>query len=64
MGVLLTATLTALSINVYGKLGKIFDGTFVVGQDLLQLLFGILLFALAIMVAVQGINKLREKPAE
>lgn len=58
---LLIVTLTALTFNVWGKISKLINGTFIFSVDILQLLFGILLFCLGIMVAVQGINKLRGK---
>ncbi|MCL2127826.1 MAG: carbon starvation protein A [Treponema sp.] len=60
MIIILIVTLTALVFTITSKGGKLFDGTFVFGQDFLQLAFAILLFALGIMVAVQGVNKLRE----
>jgi carbon starvation protein len=61
MFAMFAVTLSALGITVRNKLALIFDGSFNVGQDLLQLLFGLLLLALGIMVAAQGIMKLRGK---
>ena len=61
MGGLLAVTLTALTIVISRNVNLIFTGGFDVGQHLLQLLFGILLLALGIMVAVQGVKKLSEK---
>ena len=60
MGGLMAVTLTALTMVVLRMINLIFTGAFDVGQHLLQLLFGILLFALGVMVAVQGIKKLTE----
>jgi len=62
MGGLLIVTLTALSMVVYRNVNLIFSGNFVASQHLLQILFGVLLLALGVMVAVQGIQKLTEKP--
>ncbi|MCL2271161.1 MAG: carbon starvation protein A, partial [Treponema sp.] len=61
MGGLLAVTLTALTIVVSRNVNLIFSGGFVISQHLLQLLFGILLLALGLMVAVQGVKKLTEK---
>jgi len=61
MGGLLAVTLTALTIIVSRNVNLIFSGGFIVSQHLLQLLFGILLLALGVMVAVQGVKKLTEK---
>ena len=61
MGGLLIVTLTALSMVIYRNVALFATGSFVISQHLLQLLFGILLLALGVMVAVQGIKKLTEK---
>ena len=60
MGGLMAVTLTALSIVIFRMLNLIATGAFDIGQHLLQLLFGLLLFALGVMVAVQGVKKLTE----
>jgi carbon starvation protein len=61
MGAIFAVTLTALSLTIFRIFATIANGTFDPSKDLLQLLFGVLLFALGIMVAVQGIKKLTEK---
>jgi len=61
MGALLIITLTALSMVVYGNINLLVSGGFVLEKHLLQLLFGILLLALGVILAVQGIKKLTEK---
>ena len=59
MGVMLAVTLTALGMSIVGKFGGIFAGTTAnLGGDLLQGCFAVALFALGVMVAVQGIRKL------
>ena len=64
MGIMLAVTLTALGMTIASKFGGIFAGTTVnVGGDLLQGCFAVALFALGVMVAVQGIRKLRETNA-
>ena len=65
MGVMLAVTLTALSMSIINKFGAIFAGTSAnLGGDLLQGCFAVALFALGVMVAVQGIQKLWGKKAE
>lgn len=65
MGVMLTVTLTALSMSIITKFGGIFAGTSAnLGGDLLQGCFAVALFALGVMVAVQGIQKLWGKKAD
>jgi carbon starvation protein len=61
MFIMLAVTFTALVFTIRDKGGKLFDGTFNFGTDFLQLVFAILLLALGIMVAVQGVTKLAEK---
>ena len=59
MGVMLAVTLTALGMTIVGKFGGIFTGTTAnLGGDLLQGCFAVALFALGVMVAVQGIQRL------
>jgi carbon starvation protein len=66
MFIMLAVTFTALAFTIRAKGGKLFDGTFNVGQDFLQLVFAVLLLGLGIMVAVQGVVKLveKEKPGD
>ena len=65
MGVMLAVTLTALGMSIVGKFGGIFAGTTAnLGGDLLQGCFAVALFALGVMVAVQGIRKLWGKNTE
>jgi carbon starvation protein len=61
MFAMLAVTFTALLFTIRAKGGKLFDGTFVIAADGLQLIFAILLLALGIMVAVSGVSKLGEK---
>ncbi|GBU21373.1 carbon starvation protein CstA [Fibrobacteres bacterium R8-0-B4] len=61
MCIMLAVTFTALIITILNKGGKLFDGTFNVGQDFLQLVFAVLLLGLGTMVAVQGVGRLRER---
>ncbi|MDR2631160.1 MAG: carbon starvation protein A [Spirochaetaceae bacterium] len=63
MFIMLAVTFTALIFTIQAKGGKLFDGTFSVAADGLQLIFAILLLALGIMVAVSGVSKLSEKKA-
>jgi carbon starvation protein len=60
MFIMLAVTFTALSFTIHSKGGKLFDGTFSFEQDFLQLIFALLLLCLGTVVAVQGVNKLRE----
>ena len=65
MGVMLAVTLTALGMSIVGKFGGIFAGTTAnLGGDLLQGCFAVALFALGVMVAVQGIRKLWGKKTD
>jgi carbon starvation protein len=61
MFIMLAVTFTALIFTIRAKGGKLFDGSFNVAADGLQLIFAILLLALGIMVAVSGVSKLGEK---
>ncbi|MDR2592671.1 MAG: carbon starvation protein A [Chitinispirillales bacterium] len=61
MVIMLAVTFTALALTILAKGGKLFDGTFNVGQDFLQLVFAVLLLGLGTMVAVQGVGRLRER---
>lgn len=61
MFIMLAVTFTALIFTIRAKGGKLFDGTFSVGADGLQLIFAVLLLALGIMVAVSGVSKLGGK---
>ncbi|MFI3231303.1 MAG: carbon starvation protein A [bacterium] len=59
MVVMLCITLTALSMIIYTKtMGLITSTTTNFGGDLLQLAFGVSLFGLGVVVALQGFNKL------
>ncbi len=65
LGVMLAVTLTALGMSIVTKFGGIFAGTTAnLGGDLLQGCFAVALFALGVMVAVQGIRKLWDKTSE
>ena len=65
MGVMLAVTLTALGMSIVGKFGGIIAGTTAnLGGDLLQGYFAVALFALGVMVAVQGIRKLWGKKSD
>jgi len=59
MGIMLAVTLTALGMTIATKFSSVFAGTSAnLGGDLLQGCFAAALFALGVMVAVQGIQKL------
>jgi len=60
MFIMLAVTFTALAFTIHSKGGKLFNGTFSFEQDFLQLIFALLLLCLGTVVAVQGVNKLRE----
>ena len=65
MCVMLAVTLTALGMSIVSKFGGIFAGTTAnLGGDLLQGCFAVALFALGIMVAVQGVGKLWGKTSK
>ena len=61
MFIMLAVTFTALIFTIRAKGGLLFSGGFDFGRDFLQLAFAVLLLALGIMVAVQGVVKLAEK---
>jgi carbon starvation protein len=61
MFIMLVVTFTALAFTIKSKGGKLFDGTFSISADALQLIFALLLLALGIMIAVSGVKKLAEK---
>ena len=61
MVIMLAVTFAALTLTVIAKGGKLFAGTFSVGQDFLQLAFAVLLLGLGTMVAAQGVGRLRER---
>ncbi|MDR0527343.1 MAG: carbon starvation protein A [Spirochaetaceae bacterium] len=60
---MLAVTFTALFLIITTMCGRISSGTFETSKHLLQFVFAILLLALGIIVAVQGIQKLTEKKA-
>lgn len=64
MAFMLVATLSALLITIQGNLAKLMDPTVesFFYREGLQIIFGVLLFSLAVILAVEGIQKLREKP--
>jgi len=61
MGIMLIVTFTALVMSIRSKFALLSAGKFNPSVDGLQLVIGILLLALGIMCAIQGIGKLREK---
>lgn len=58
---MMLVTFTALGLSIYGLMGQLFAGTLTLGLGL-QLLFAILLLALGVVVAIQGIGALAGKP--
>jgi carbon starvation protein len=58
---MLAVTFTALAFTIVQLGGLISGGAFVIGKHALQLIFAVLLLALGVMVAVQGVQKLTEK---
>ena len=63
MTFMMAVTFTALSMTIV-KLSKAFiAGDLSIGNTL-QLIFAVLLLALGVIVAVQGVKKLLEKPEE
>lgn len=60
---MLAVTFTALIFTIVQLGGLISGGAFVIGKHALQLIFAILLLALGVMVAVQGVQRLTEKKA-
>lgn len=61
MGAMLVITFTALSISIYQLVGKLNAGNFAYATDGLQLVLAVLLFALGILVAKSGVQKLCAK---
>ena len=57
---MLLVTFTALTLSII-KIVKKIPAEFAVATDGVQLLFAVLLFALGVIVAVQGLNKLRKE---
>jgi carbon starvation protein len=64
MFIMLAVTFTALVFTIKAKGGLLLSGGFKFEADGLQLVFAILLLILGLMVAVSGIKKLGEKPAQ
>jgi carbon starvation protein len=63
MLIMLAVTFTALFFTIRAKVGLLSAGTFSIGKDALQLVFAVLLLALGVMVAVQGVGKLKTEKA-
>ena len=63
MTLMMAVTFTALSMTIV-KLSKAFIADGLSIGNTLQLIFAVLLLALGVIVAVQGIKKLLEKPEE
>lgn len=61
MGFMMAVTFTALGMTIY-KLGTAFMTTGLSLGNTMQLIFAVLLLLLGVIVAVQGIKKLAEKP--
>ena len=61
MGFMMAVTFTALSMTII-KLSKAFMTTGLSLGNTLQLVFAVLLLILGVIVAIQGIKKLIEKP--
>ncbi len=57
---MMAVTFTALSMTIFGLTGNLFAGTLTLGLGL-QLVFAILLLALGIIVAIQGLRALAGK---
>ncbi|GHU85842.1 carbon starvation protein A [Deferribacterales bacterium] len=57
---MLFATLTALAMSVYGNVQRFAAGTAKFESHGLQIIFGVLLFVLAVVLAVNGAKKLME----
>jgi carbon starvation protein len=60
MAFMLIATLTALVIKIIQNIGALTAGTGTFAAEGLQIIFGILLFVLAINLAIEGIKTLRK----
>lgn len=63
MTLMMAVTFTALSMTIV-KLSKAFIADGLSIGNTLQLIFAVLLLALGVIVAVQGVKKLLEKPEE
>ena len=63
MTLMMAVTFTALSMTIV-KLSKAFIADGLSIGNTLQLIFAVLLLALGVIVAVQGVKKLFEKPEE
>lgn len=63
MTFMMAVTFTALSMTIV-KLSKAFIADGLSIGNTLQLIFAVLLLALGVIVAVQGVKKLFEKPEE
>lgn len=63
MGFMMAVTFTALTMTIV-KLSKAFVATGLSFGNTLQLIFAVLLLILGVLVAIQGIQKLFEKPAK
>lgn len=57
---MMAVTFTALSMTIYGLCGQLFAGTLTLGLGM-QLIFAVLLLALGIVVAIQGLRALSGK---
>jgi carbon starvation protein len=64
MFIMLAVTFTALILTIRAKGGLLFSGGFVFSRDFLQLAFAVLLLALGVMVAAQGVARRTEKEAK
>lgn len=63
MAFMMAVTFTALGMTIF-KLSKAFVTTGLTFGNTLQLVFAVLLLILGVLVAIQGIKKLMEKPAK
>ncbi|MEG2204060.1 MAG: carbon starvation protein A, partial [Oscillospiraceae bacterium] len=61
MGFMLVATLSSLVITFMNNVKKLMGGTGAIGKEGLQVLFVVLLVALAINLAIEGIRTLATK---
>ena len=61
---MLAATLTSLTMHLTGNFQNIMAGNFVFNRDFLQIFFGTLLMVLGVVVAFQGVKKLKGKDSE
>jgi carbon starvation protein len=60
---MLAVTFTALVITIVQLCGLFSASAFAIEKHALQLIFAVLLLALGVMVAIQGVQKLTEKKA-